>query len=80
MDHSARDQLAERDGLLQRDPELLRDPPDLLVRLPIQPGDVPETYADISAIQRDLGFAPSTPIDVGVPRFVDWYRGYSSRG
>ncbi len=44
--------------------------------LPMQPGDVRDTYADISAIQRDLGFRPSTKIDAGVPRFVDWYRGY----
>jgi UDP-glucuronate 4-epimerase len=44
--------------------------------LPMQPGDVRDTYADISAIQRDLGFAPTTPIDVGIPRFVDWYRSY----
>lgn len=44
--------------------------------LPMQPGDVPATYADISAIQRDLGFQPRTPIDVGVPRFVEWYRRY----
>jgi UDP-glucuronate 4-epimerase len=43
---------------------------------PMQPGDVRETYADISAIQRDLGFAPTTPISVGVPKFVDWYRRY----
>ena len=43
---------------------------------PMQPGDVKETYADISAIQRDLGFAPTTPIDVGVPNFVAWYRDY----
>jgi UDP-glucuronate 4-epimerase len=43
---------------------------------PMQPGDVPATYADITAIQRDLGFAPTTAIDVGVPRFVDWYRAY----
>ena len=43
---------------------------------PMQPGDVPATYADISAIQRDLGFAPTTPIDIGVPRFVKWYRDY----
>jgi len=42
--------------------------------LPMQPGDVRDTYADISAIQRDLNFAPSTSIDVGVPRFVEWYR------
>jgi UDP-glucuronate 4-epimerase len=44
--------------------------------LPMQPGDVRETYADISAIQRDLGFEPTTPIDLGVPRFVEWYRRY----
>ena len=44
---------------------------------PIQPGDVPATYADISAIQRDLGFTPTTSLDAGVPRFVDWYRGYT---
>jgi UDP-glucuronate 4-epimerase len=43
---------------------------------PMQPGDVTETYADISAIQRDLGFEPSTTIDEGVPRFVNWYREY----
>jgi len=43
---------------------------------PMQPGDVPATYADISAIQRDVGFQPSTPIDVGIPIWVDWYRGY----
>jgi len=43
---------------------------------PMQPGDVKATYADISAIGRDLGFAPTTPIDVGVPRFVAWYRDY----
>jgi UDP-glucuronate 4-epimerase len=42
----------------------------------MQPGDVRATYADISAIQRDLGFAPTTPIDKGVPAFVDWYRNY----
>jgi UDP-glucuronate 4-epimerase len=43
---------------------------------PMQPGDVPSTYADIDAARRDLGFEPRTPIDVGVPRFVDWYREY----
>ena len=43
---------------------------------PMQPGDVKETYADISAIRRDLGFVPVTPIDTGVPRFVDWFRSY----
>ncbi len=44
--------------------------------LPLQPGDVPESAADISAIQRDTGFAPATPISVGVPKFVAWYRDY----
>jgi len=46
--------------------------------LPLQAGDVRDTYADITAIQRDLGYAPTTPIDVGVPRFVEWYRRYHS--
>ena len=44
--------------------------------LPMQPGDVPRTYADISAIVRDLGYTPTTSIDVGVPAFVAWYRAY----
>ncbi|MSP43735.1 MAG: NAD-dependent epimerase/dehydratase family protein [Alphaproteobacteria bacterium] len=43
---------------------------------PMQPGDVPETYADISAIQRDHGFAPATRIEDGIPRFVEWYKNY----
>jgi UDP-glucuronate 4-epimerase len=43
---------------------------------PMQPGDVYATYADISAIQRDVGFEPSTTLDTGVPLFVDWYRDY----
>jgi UDP-glucuronate 4-epimerase len=43
---------------------------------PMQPGDVKETYADIEAAQRDLGFAPKTPIDEGIPRFVAWFREY----
>jgi UDP-glucuronate 4-epimerase len=46
---------------------------------PMQPGDVKETFADISAIERDHGFQPSTTIDEGVPRFVDWYREYHAR-
>jgi UDP-glucuronate 4-epimerase len=48
----------------------------LLDPKPMQPGDVPETFADISAIERDHGFAPATSIDVGVPKFVAWYREY----
>jgi UDP-glucuronate 4-epimerase len=44
--------------------------------LPMQPGDVHKTYADISAIVRDLGYAPTTAIEEGVPKFVRWYREY----
>ncbi|HZL60563.1 MAG TPA: NAD-dependent epimerase/dehydratase family protein [Stellaceae bacterium] len=46
------------------------------IDLPMQPGDVAATFADIAAAKRDLGFAPTTPIDRGLPRFVDWYRAY----
>ncbi len=42
--------------------------------LPLQPGDVPATFADIDDLRRDVGFEPSTPIEVGVERFVRWYR------
>jgi UDP-glucuronate 4-epimerase len=48
----------------------------VLDMLPMQPGDVPRTYADIDAIQRDLGYQPSTSIETGVPAFVAWYRDY----
>ena len=50
------------------------------ILLPMQPGDVPETFADIDAIQSDLGYQPSTRIDTGVPNFVNWYRGYHGLG
>ncbi|ATE65961.1 NAD-dependent epimerase/dehydratase family protein [Rhizorhabdus dicambivorans] len=43
---------------------------------PMQPGDVRETFAEIGAIERDLGFHPTTSIDEGVPCFVTWYRDY----
>jgi UDP-glucuronate 4-epimerase len=43
---------------------------------PIQPGDVPDTTADVSDLERDFGFRPSTPVEVGVRRFVAWYRAY----
>jgi len=43
---------------------------------PMQPGDVKETYADLTAITRDLGFRPTTPLAIGLPRFVAWYRDY----
>jgi UDP-glucuronate 4-epimerase len=44
--------------------------------LPMQPGDVEDTCADVSALERDVGFAPATPIEEGVARFVAWYREY----
>jgi len=45
--------------------------------LPMQPGDVPATYADIESLSRDVGFRPHTPIEAGIPKFVEWYRAYS---
>jgi len=47
--------------------------------LPMQPGDVPATYADVDDLARDVDFAPRTPIEVGVERFVSWYREYYGR-
>jgi len=44
--------------------------------LPMQPGDVPATYADVDDLMRDVGFRPNTPLEVGIQRFVDWYRDY----
>jgi UDP-glucuronate 4-epimerase len=44
--------------------------------MPIQAGDVPATYADVDDLVRDVGFSPSTPIEVGIARFVTWYREY----
>lgn len=44
--------------------------------LPMQPGDVPDTWADTSDLAADIGYQPSTPIEVGVKKFVDWYLDY----
>jgi len=44
--------------------------------MPMQPGDVPATFADVEDLARDVDFAPRTPIEVGVKRFVEWYREY----
>jgi UDP-glucuronate 4-epimerase len=44
--------------------------------LPMQPGDVPATYADVGDLIRDTGFAPNTPLGAGIERFVAWYRDY----
>ena len=48
--------------------------------LPMQPGDVEATWADIDDLQREVGFAPRTPIETGVQRFVDWYRHWKQQG
>ncbi len=48
--------------------------------LPMQPGDVPATYADVEALVQDVGFAPKTPITHGVRAFVQWYRDYYGIG
>lgn len=44
--------------------------------LPMQPGDVPATYADVTDLMNDVGFQPATPIEEGIRRFVAWYRDY----
>ena len=44
--------------------------------MPMQPGDVPETFADVDDLIRDVGFAPATPIETGIEHFVEWYRQY----
>lgn len=44
--------------------------------LPLQPGDVLKTYADVDDLMRDVGFKPSTPIDKGIEKFVDWYKSF----
>jgi UDP-glucuronate 4-epimerase len=44
--------------------------------LPMQPGDVKETYADIDAAKQDFGFVPSISIDQGIPKFVEWYKAF----
>jgi len=46
------------------------------IMAPMQPGDVPATYADIDASTRELGFAPTTPISVGIPKFIAWFKDY----
>jgi len=44
--------------------------------LPMQPGDVPDTYADVSSLVEDTGYQPSTDVETGVKAFVDWYRDF----
>jgi UDP-glucuronate 4-epimerase len=45
--------------------------------LPMQPGDVTATWADIAPARHDLGYDPATPLAAGIPRFIDWYRAYT---
>ena len=42
----------------------------------LQPGDVPETYADVEELEAAVNYRPATPIEIGIPRFVEWYRGF----
>jgi UDP-glucuronate 4-epimerase len=44
--------------------------------MPLQPGDVPHTYADVEALVEDVGYRPDTPVETGINRFVEWYRSY----
>ena len=44
--------------------------------LPLQPGDVPVTRADVDDLARDFGYRPQTTVEEGIARFVEWYRGY----
>ncbi len=46
--------------------------------LPMQPGDVPDTYANVDALIQDVGYQPGTPIEVGIEKFVQWYRSFYS--
>jgi len=62
------DFIAEIEQALQRKAKVTLEP--------MQPGDVPKTYADIESSRRDLGFEPSTPISVGIPKFIEWYKDY----
>jgi len=47
-----------------------------MIMEPMQAGDVKESYADISTIQNEIGFEPQTSIDIGIPRFVEWFKNY----
>ena len=46
--------------------------------LPLQDGDVPNTYADVDDLVAQFNYKPSTPVEAGIARFVDWHRGYFS--
>jgi UDP-glucuronate 4-epimerase len=44
--------------------------------LPLQPGDVPDTWADVENLVEDVGYRPQTPVELGIRRFVEWYVDY----
>jgi UDP-glucuronate 4-epimerase len=44
--------------------------------LPLQPGDVPATFADVTSLEEAVGFRPQTSVQEGIGRFIDWYRSY----
>jgi UDP-glucuronate 4-epimerase len=46
--------------------------------LPMQPGDVERTWADVASLQRNFGYDPQTPVEVGVRKFIEWYKNYYS--
>ncbi|KAF5030759.1 GDP-L-fucose synthase [anaerobic digester metagenome] len=48
----------------------------IMEMLPLQPGDVPATCANVDDLVRDVGFQPGTPLETGIARFIDWYREY----
>ena len=68
-------ELRELIGLLEK--ELGRDA--IIDRQPLQPGDVPQTFADTRKARRLLGYDPQTPIEEGIRRFVEWFKGNDER-
>jgi UDP-glucuronate 4-epimerase len=63
------------DGLIEKISKAVGKEP-IINRLPDQPGDVPMTFAEVSKAQRLLGYAPNTPLDIGLKTFVDWMNEY----
>lgn len=69
-------QLMEMIGILERETGIEAEK----VMMPMQPGDVYETYADTKALEREIGFTPDTKLETGLARFVRWYRDYYDMG
>ena len=47
------------------------------IYLPMQPGDVPTTYADIDHLRKDICYTPNVPIEIGINKFVNWYKKFN---